>query len=128
MESINLFRSLRKVGGKTYENDYVARILNEINNQYPYFAQLNNHNLNIKEVRITSQLISNELRKENEEYRSILMIIGEQNQTEKLELLRRIEQNNRNLRSIQDRYEEEMRQLRNQISSTTQELNHTPPQ
>jgi hypothetical protein len=63
-ESLQLFKSYRKLGGKEYEEEYASRIVKEIKIQFQHFEQLNNGNLRIKDIQNKMQ---NELEKAERE-------------------------------------------------------------
>jgi hypothetical protein len=121
-ESLQLFKSYRKLGGKEYEEEYSSRIVKEIKKQFQYFEQLNNGNLRIKDVQKKMQDELERAERERQENERKFQEIKDENSAEKAKLLSIIEEGNKNIASIKEGYQVEMRTLLQDMAATRREL------
>jgi hypothetical protein len=121
-ESLQLYKSYRKLGGKEYEEGYSSRIVKEIKKQFQYFEQLNNGNLRIKEVQKKMQEELERAEKERQENERKFQEIKDENSAEKAKLLSIIEEGNKNVASMKEGYQAEMKTLLEEMATTRREL------
>ncbi len=122
-ESLQLYKSYRKLGGKEYEEGYSSRIFKEIKKQFQYFEQLNNGNLRIKAVQKKMQDELERAERERQENERKLQEIKEENSLEKAKLLSLIEEGNKNIANMKEGYQAEMKTLLEEMASIKRELN-----
>jgi len=127
-ECLELYKSYRKLGGKQYEEEYTKRIINETKDQYQYYEQLNNGNIRIKDVQKKMQHELQKFEKEREENEKRFQEIKDENSAEKAQLLSIIEQGNKNIASMKEGYDAEMRTLQEEMASTKRQLNEVRSQ
>jgi hypothetical protein len=127
-ECLELYRSYRKLGGREYEEEYTKRIVKETKDQYQYYEQLNNGNLRIKDVQNKMQDELQKFEKEREENEKKFQEIKDENSAEKAKLLGIIEEGNKNILSIKEGYQAEMKNLHDEMAATRRELNEARSQ
>jgi atlastin len=127
-ECLELYRSYRKLGGKEYEEEYTKRIVKETEDQYQYYEQLNNGNLRIKDAQKKMQDELKKFEKEREENERKFKEIKDENSAEKAKLLGIIEEGNKNIASIKEGYQAEMKTLQEEMAATRRVLNEVRSQ
>jgi hypothetical protein len=115
-ESIQVYKSYNKLGGKEYEEEYTSRIVKEIKIQFQHFEQLNNGNMRLRDIQKRMQEELKKAEKERQENERKFLEIKEENSVEKAMLLSIIDEEKKNIESMKEGYEVEMKNLMDEMT------------
>lgn len=115
-ESIQVYKSYNKLGGKEYEEEYTSRIVKEIKIQFQHFEQLNNGNMRLRDIQKRMQEELEKAEKERQENERKFLEIKEENSVEKAMLLSIIDEEKKNIESMKEGYEVEMKNLMDEMT------------